>query len=150
MLDHVRYSSGKNNFLKFDILKLKRLKSLKRYFINKDTDLIVMNHLITVVNSSDFNVFMSNELYQNHFLIWLIFKMDCLNESTVLVNHECMYKGFLILTIFVILSINLICKLLCCFWRQYQVLKSLLVMVETKNQVVTASVTPSRKRKAKQ
>jgi hypothetical protein len=71
-------------------MKLKRFKSLKRYFINKDTDLIVLNHLITVVNSSDFNVFMSNELYQNHFLIWIIFKMDCLNESTGLVNHECM------------------------------------------------------------
>ena len=150
MLDHVQYSRGKNIFFKLDIIKLKRFKSLKRYFINKDTDLIVMNHLITVVNSSDFNVFMSNELYQNHFLIWIIFKMDCLNESTGLVNHECMYKGFSIWTIFVILSINLICKLLCCFWIQYQVLKTLLAMVETKNQVVTASVTPSRKRKAKQ
>jgi hypothetical protein len=97
-------------YLLFLILSLEvNVIMFKRYFINKDTCLIVMNHSVKVLNSSDFQMFLSNELYKNHSPEWLMFKIDCLDDTTGIVNQACVYQGITIWIIFFILAINVIC-----------------------------------------
>jgi len=103
--------------------------------------------LLKVVNQSDFQMVLSNELYQNHFAEWLLFKIDCLEESTGRVNKTCASQGITLWFLMLILLVHLMCKIFCNIWRLYQSFKKLLTMVDLKNNVQIDHITPGRKRK---
>ena len=100
-----------------------------------------MNHMFKIVNASDFQYFLANELYNKHPIEWFFYKIDCLDVSSGMVKKSCAYQGALLWTIIFLFCLNFICKIICYVWRQYIFFKRFFEMVNLKNPVAIEKIT---------
>ena len=63
-----------------------------RYFVNKNTFVLIFENKVTVVEKAQFHNVISKELYEKYFFTWLIFKINCFDEKHSLISVYCSVK----------------------------------------------------------